>query len=372
MIASTPAASPGSTTGRVLVIDWLRGVAVVLMILAHSFDAWMDPAERHGPGWFLIRHASGIPSRLFLFLVGVSSAIVFERQIAQGKSSGEMRRATARRGLLVLALAYLFRLQEHVLAGFWGGWMQVLRVDILNCIGASLLLLAALGIPRKGHPRIILPLVAAAVLVAFGPIIGPTHPLPSWVPRAISSYIGGQRPLSWFPIFPWGAWALVGLVVGHLWLRRGRDPAAQARVFLATGGIGALLIASVTLVRQLAPDVIRYPSELVQQMGPGSFFFRLGLIGLLALVGWLATRRSTADNTPLRQLGRTSLLIYWVHVEICYGFGTRPLQKQLSFPAAAVAFVLLCAAMWGLSVLKTRHGPRLLGRLRARYARRLR
>jgi uncharacterized membrane protein len=373
LIASTPAASPGSipgaTTGRVLVIDWLRGVAVVLMILAHSFDAWMDPAERHGPGWFLIRHASGIPSRLFLFLVGVSSAIVFERQIAHGKSSREMWRTTARRGLLVLVLAYLFRLQEHVLAGFWGGWVQVLRVDILNCIGASLLLVAALGTPRAGRPRMILPLVAAAVLVALGPIVGPSDPLPSWVPRAISSYVGGKRPMSWFPLFPWGAWALLGLVVGHLWLRRGRDPASQARVFLTTGAIGALLIASVTLVRWLAPDLIRYPSELVQQMGPGSFLFRLGLIGLLACLGWLATRSSTADNTPLRQVGRTSLLIYWVHVEICYGFGTRPLQKQLSLPAAAVAFVLLCIAMWGLSVLKTRHGPRLLGRLRARFAR---
>ena len=131
-----------------MVIDWLRGLAVVLMILAHSFDAWMDPAERHGAGWFLVRHASGLPSRLFLFLVGVSSAIVFERQLVQGLPAGTMRAITARRGLLVLAAAYLFRLQEHVLAGFWGGWSQVFRVDILNCIGASLLLVALVGTPR--------------------------------------------------------------------------------------------------------------------------------------------------------------------------------------------------------------------------------
>jgi uncharacterized membrane protein len=352
----------------VVVIDWLRGVAVVLMILAHSFDAWMDPAERHGPGWFLIKHGSGIPSRLFLFLVGVSSAVVFERQLAQGKSSREMRLATARRGLLVLVLAYLFRLQEHILAGFWGGWSQVFRVDILNCIGASLLLVAALGTPRAGRPRTLLPLAAAALLVALGPIVGPAQ-FPAWIPRAVSSYVGGQRPMSWFPLFPWGAWALVGLVVGHLWLRRGRDPNLRPRLFWATGAVGALLIAVVTLIRQIAPDVIRYPSELVQQMGPGSFFFRLGLIGLIACLGWLATRASSAENTPLRQVGRTSLLIYWVHVEICYGFGTRALQKQLSMPVAALAFVALCAAMWGLSVLKTRHGPRLIAGLRARYAR---
>ncbi len=368
MTASPSVASSAENPGRIVVIDWLRGVAVVLMILAHSFDAWMDPAERQGPGWFLVRHASGIPSRLFLFLVGVSSAIVLERQLAAGTSSAEMRRSAARRGLLVLALAYLFRLQEHVLAGFWGGWTQVFRVDILNCIGMSLLLLALVGAPRAGRPRIWLPLAVAGVLIVLGPLVGPAH-MPGWIPRPLSAYIGGQRPMSWFPLFPWGAWALLGLVVGHGWLRRGRDAAGRARVFLATGAAGVLLVGSVLLVRALAPDLIRYPSELVQQMGPGSFFFRLGVIGLLSCLGWLITRRSSPEVTPLRQVGRTSLLIYWVHVELCYGFISRPIQKKFSLPGTAVAFVLLCVAMWGLSVLRTRHGPRLLARWRARRAR---
>ena len=58
----------------------------------------------------------------------------------------------------------------------------------------------------------------------------------------------------------------------------------------------------------------------------------------------------------MRQLGQTSLLIYWIHVEICYGFGTRPLQKQLSLPAARRwPSSLLCVAMLGLSMLKTRY-----------------
>jgi uncharacterized membrane protein len=368
LVAPTPAAASPSSAGRILVIDWLRGVAVLLMIMAHSFDAWMNPAERVGAGWFLVRHGSGIPSRLFLFLVGVSSAIVFEREMARGTAVHNMRAATARRGLLVLVLAYLFRLQEHVLAGFWGGWSQVFRVDILNCIAASLLLLALVGVPRNGRPAYLPALVVAAVLVGLGPVVGPAH-MPEWIPRPLSSYIGGQRPMSWFPLFPWGAWALVGLVVGHLWLRLGREPARRARVFVVTGLLGALLVGGVLLVRALHPQIIRYPSEVVQQMGPGSFFFRLGIIAMMAWLGWLATRRSGDRVTPVRQLGRTSLLIYWVHVEICYGFGTRPFQKKLSFGQALVAYLLLCLAMYGLSLLKTRYGPGLRDRLRRRFSR---
>jgi fucose 4-O-acetylase-like acetyltransferase len=108
---------------------------------------------------------------------------------------------------------------------------------------------------------------------------------------------------------------------------------------------------------------------VVQQMGPGSFFFRLGLIGILAFLGWLATRRPATRDSVVQQLGRTSLLIYWVHVEICYGFATRPLQKRLTFTEAAVAYLLLCLAMYGLSLWKTRHWPALRDRLSQRLAR---
>jgi uncharacterized membrane protein len=361
-------AAPPARPARILVVDWLRGIAVVTMILAHSVDAWMNPIHRSGLGWQVVKHASGIPSRLFLFLVGVSTAIVFESGLKRGRPPAEMRAQTARRGLLVLVLAYLFRLQEHVFAGFWGGWGQVFRVDILNCIGASLLVLALVAVPRDGRPAYLPALVAAALFVGLGPIVGPAV-MPRWIPEPISAYVGGQRPMSWFALFPWGAWANVGLVIGHLWLRHGRDAAGQARCFRLSGLIGALCMTGVQIVRTVSPQIIRYPSDVIQQMGPGSFFFRLGLVLMISYVGWEVTRRDRGRFSPVRQLGMTSLLIYWIHVEICYGFGTRPLQKQLSLGGALLAFVVLTAAMLALSMVKTRYAPRLKARLRARIGR---
>jgi uncharacterized membrane protein len=355
------------------VIDWLRGVAVVTMIVAHSYDSWMDPAARTGPTWEVIRHVSGIPSRLFLFLVGVSSAAVFEHQIARGMSTSEMRRQTVRRGLKLLALALAFRVQEHVLAGFWGGWRSVFKVDILNCIAASILLIALVGVPRAGRPRLWLPVAVAAVLLGLGPLVGPAQ-FPAFIPPMLSSYFGGQRPMSWFPLFPWGAWALVGLVLGHIWLQQSRGPDGGRRCFVFTGVAGALSVAAVQIVRTVNPQVIRYPSDVVAQMGPGSFFFRFGVIGLLALVGWLATRwldrHRPGRFSVLNQLGQTSLLIYWVHVEICYGYATKPIQKHLSLLVTTLGFLTLTAAMTALSVWKTRHaaatGRRLQAWFRAR------
>jgi uncharacterized membrane protein len=355
---------------RIVVVDWLRGVGVLLMVLAHSYDAWLAPAARSGWTWGLIRHLAGIPSRLFLFLVGVSAAIVFEAHAARGRTPAEIRSPLGKRGLAVVGLAYLFRLQEWALAGFWGGWSEVFRVDILNCIGVSLIMLALVAVPRDGRPPYGRCLALAAIFVGLGPIVGPAV-FPAWIPRPLSSYVGGQRPMSWFALFPWGAWALVGVVIGHLWLRHGRDAAGQARVFRLTGLLGALCVAAVLVIRNLHPQIIRYPSEMVQQMGPGSFFFRLGIIGVLAFAGWVWTRVARQGRfSPIQQLGQTSLLIYWVHVEICYGFGARPLQKQLSLGETTVAYFALLLLMLGLSVWKTRHLRPLIGRLRERWGRR--
>ena len=101
-------------------------------------------------------------------------------------------------------------------------------------------------------------------------------------------------------------------------------------------------------------------------MGPGSFFFRLGLVGLISYLGWEVTRRDRGRFSAVRQLGQTSLLIYWMHVEICYGFATRPLQKRLSFGGATLAFLVLLAAMLALSMVKTRYAPVLKQWLRTR------
>ncbi len=361
--ATQPEASPA----RLDAIDWLRGLAVVLMIQAHGFDAWLAPAAKTGFGYSVIRHASGLPSRMFLLLVGVSVALRFEKQLQKGATAAAMRWLVAKRGLQVLVLAYVFRLQEHALAGFRGSWQVIFRVDILNAIGASMLLLAAVATPRRGRPQIAAALAAAAVFVALGPVVGPAV-FPDWLPRPLTSYIGGQRPMAWFPVFPWAAWALVGVALGHFWVRASADRRGQARFFAIAGLAGVAATSIVVLVRELAPSLISYPSDLVMAMGPGSFFFRLGIIGALATLAWGVTAASRGRFSPLRQLGRTSLLVYWIHVDLCYGVLARPLQRRLSIPRATLWIAGLVLAMLVVSIVKTRMTEAIAGRRQQRKA----
>ena len=74
-----PPERPRPGQRRIDAVDWLRGLAVVLMIQTHLYDAWCNPAakaDRRAYAW--TRFIGGIPSRLFLLLVGVSMAIRYE------------------------------------------------------------------------------------------------------------------------------------------------------------------------------------------------------------------------------------------------------------------------------------------------------
>jgi uncharacterized membrane protein len=52
------------------------------------------------------------------------------------------------------------------------------------------------------------------------------------------------------------------------------------------------------------------------------------------------------------QLGRTSLFIYWIHVELVYGLISLPLHRALSLPTAFAAYLAFCGLMLACSLVK--------------------
>jgi len=56
----------------------------------------------------------------------------------------------------------------------------------------------------------------------------------------------------------------------------------------------------------------------------------------------------------VRQLGTTSLLVYWVHIELVYGRWFGAFKESLGNVWCGVAAVMVILLMVGLSVLRTR------------------
>ena len=63
-----------------------------------------------------------------------------------------------------------------------------------------------------------------------------------------------------------------------------------------------------------------YPAVDFWINSPGLIFIKLGVIMVLLAVTFLWTHHGAGQGWSwVRQLGTTSLLVYWVHIELVYG-----------------------------------------------------
>src|SRR6202167_1570567 len=150
---------------RLAYIDWMRGLACVLMFQTHCYDAWLSPAARQSKFFMYSQLGGTFPAPLFLFLAGVSFALVTEKLWQKNLAPAKIARATIRRGAEIFAFGLLFRLQEYVIAWGWAPLSDLLRVDVLNTIGLSMMLMGVmcwlvLAVHRGAHTRVALVLAS--------------------------------------------------------------------------------------------------------------------------------------------------------------------------------------------------------------------
>src|SRR6266487_3097466 len=114
------------------------------MFQTHCYDAWVGGAARNSTFFMWSQLGGTFPAPLFLFLAGVSFAIVTGKLLQKGLSAGQIAKTTIRRGAEILALGLLFRVQEFAISLGWAPWSDLFRVDILNTIGLSMMLMGAM------------------------------------------------------------------------------------------------------------------------------------------------------------------------------------------------------------------------------------
>jgi len=362
---------PEMTKQRLAHIDWMRGLACLLMFQTHCYDSWLGGAARQGKFFQWSQLGGTLPAPLFLFLAGISFALVTDKLRQRGVAPGEIARTTIRRGAEIFGLGLLFRLQEFLLGQPWAPWTDLLRVDILNTIGLSMMLMGVACRPlrRRAATAVMAIVVALGIALATPPLW--TTWRPRWLPWFLESYVNGTHifaePQPWlFPIFPWTGFAFAGLAAGFLLLSDwGRQRGAAAMVLL--GGGGAALA---SLGWRLDAQLVRvYAVYDFWHTSPTFFLIRVGvLLGiLLACYVWCRWGAGQWGFSPLIQLGQTSLVVYWVHIEFVYGrFSILP-KRAVSVQAASLGLLSIFVAMVLVSIARTRlkgRGAEVLTRLR--------
>jgi len=327
-------------------IDWLRGISVLIMIEAHTLDAWTRLADRQNPayGWAMIVAGFAAPS--FLFLAGVSLALAAGSRLRRGKTAEETTALAIRRGLQIFGLAFLFRLQSWVLGG--GGPVQaLLKVDILNVMGLSMLAAAMLwSLGRGRRDRAAWMIAGTAGIAMLTPIVRAT-PLLAPLPDPIEWYIRPIPGRGTFTLFPWAGFLLAGSVVG-LWLDAAKTASDERRVNLALAAVGALLTAGAYAASFLPPI---YAQTNFWTTSPTFFFLRVGIL-IASLPLAYAWNALWSGRSALQEFGRASLFVYWIHVELVYGVLSGPVHKRLTLDQALIAYALFSVAMFGAVKMK--------------------
>jgi uncharacterized membrane protein len=221
----------------------------------------------------------------------------------------------------------------------------------------------------QGRGSVALAAVAIAVASLIALLTPPLYTTwrPTWLPWPIESYIDGCHnlgsPQSWiFPLFPWGAFAFAGLATGFILFGNflSNDP-IQGQVRDRTGKklslLAAIGAAAIVVAYQLDHSSFHlYSTYDYWHTSPNFLMMRIGLLLVIAFLSyaWCRWGLATRGFSPLIQLGQTSLLVYWVHIEFVYGrFSILPKRAQ-SIPAASRGLLEIFLFMLLISLVRTR------------------
>ena len=329
-------------------LDWLRGVAVLIMVEAHLFDAWVRVIDRsqHPYQWAMV--VGGFSAPLFLFLAGVAMALAAGSRLRKGLTASETAAIARRRGWQILGLAFLFRLQSFIISG--GPYPEtLLKVDILNVMGLSMVLAAVLwGIGSRNVWRGAALASVALIFAMVTPLVR-SAPLVASLPYPFQWYFTSVAGSGAFTLFPWVGFLLLGVVIG-LGLDRTRTDDDERRVIWAMAIAGPAIAVAGYLSTALPPI---YFGTTFWTGSPTYFFVRLGILITTIPIAY-AWNASFRGWSPLRDFGIASLFVYWIHVEMVYGVVSFWLHKALTFEQALLSYIAFSLFLYGLVRLKDR------------------
>jgi len=331
-------------------LDWMRGIAVLLMIEAHVLDSWTRAPDRDTDAYGVAMILGGMGSVLFLVLAGVAVALSAGSKLRRSGDAAAATRAVARRGLEIFMLAFLFRLQAWIL-----GWSHsprdLLKVDILNIMGPAIVVTALMWrAGRSAAGRRTLFAASAAAIALVTPLVRSLDL--SGLPDSLAAYITPVAGLSNFVFFPWLGFVFAGASLGVL--VDGLSTEDHERRLNQRFAVAGALVVTAAAIGSLLPSP--FAASSFWTTSPSYFFLRAGAVALAIALAYSWNARFNRDRSfsPIVQLGKTSLFIYWIHVELVYGLISRRIHHQLTLTQAWVAYALFTGLMLACSIGKER------------------
>ncbi len=331
---------------RLPFLDWTRGMAALIMLQGHVFHSFIRNDLRESGPYVISQFIGGIAPAIFLFLTGVTLAFLLDGLDRKAVPRRERVIATLKRAGYLGLLAFVFRIQLWLFAYPQSAWADVFKVDILNCMALAILSmvwLALLTTPERVHAGFLI----GGAIAATSPIVSDfSTSLPHW----LSMYLAPSG--DYFAYFPWASFIAFGVGAGSILRLVSEEHMHRVMQWCAIIGFG--LITAGQYFSNLPYSLYRETDFWLNS--PGLIVIKLGVILVLLAFTFLWTHHGSGQGWSfVRQIGVTSLLVYWVHIELVYGRWFGALKENLDIAQCALASVVLIILMIGLSRIRT-HG----------------
>ncbi len=326
------------TSARIRAFDWLRGIAVLVMIETHAL-VLLRPELRAGRAFDWLQRIDGLVAPAFIFSAGFSLALVQVRGAASGMRGQRVRR-TLRRLAEVLAVASLVN-------WMWFPLLRepkyLLRFDILHCIGLGLLLALPIFVLLSPRPRLLRWVALGLAMLVFG-----VAPLLEQVSGPLAALVNSSSGTV-FPLIPWAGYVYLGASAGAT--------AALDDVRELVRWILGLLLFGLLLWLESDRLAAAYPPHEFWVTNPANHAQRWTQVcGILLLL--LAAERFTQPRGRvvrfIEVFGTSSLAAYFFHLMLLYyrifGFSFEALWgARCSWPLYCLLLALLIAGTYVLT-----------------------
>ena len=300
---------------RLYFIDAVRAFAILMMLQGHFVDTLLNPIYRDDSylAYTVWSYFRGITAPTFFTISGLVFLYLLLKAHDKGSDKQRLRKG-ATRGIMLIGIGYALRIPFFSwLKGSFDTYFLV--IDVLQCIGVSLLLLIGLYLLCRRNSYIL-----SILLLSIGCVIFITEPLYrnltlEHVPLVFANYLS-QSNGSVFTMLPWFGYVAFGGFLATLFFRNSQKKYFKqitVTVFFALG-IVLLLYSTVILQNLFSATNI----ELFQRSANYNYLFlRLG--NVLLYFGFFYLLERFMKQSIVTRIGEKTLNIYIVHFIIIYG-----------------------------------------------------
>lgn len=304
---------------RLTFVDVIRAFAICMMLQGHFIDGLLSQNYRDESNiifstWLYFR---GITAPVFFTVSGFIFMYLLAKETLPQKMGWKHIRVQKgiKRGIVLIFTGYLLRFNIFNFFSDITDW-NFKMVDVLHCIGLSLLFLIAIYLFSYKKKKWVAPAILLSttfVLFIFSPIYNtlPYNYLPVWIANYFT-----KVNYSVFTIFPWFGYASFGAFMGVLFSIYKENKNIYNYFIGLSLSFGLLLIFGTSSLFSTL-----YEKTNLQLLGllaqPNFVFQRLG--NVLLIFAFFTILRNVITSKFIQKIGQNTLSIYIIHYIILYG-----------------------------------------------------